>query len=96
LTTRIHRLLDQDDADGQFLRAGMQAAIEGNFDFWRYIYDRIEGKLPEKLEAQVAAAMPRPIFQRIDNPRDKDLPRLDENGEPPALDVPNGDEEATS
>jgi hypothetical protein len=103
VTTRLRRMIMEKQLEGTLsevwfaMAVGDEGLLKGrrpSYAFFRELLDRIEGKLPERLEAQVAAAMPRPIFERIDNPRDKDLPPLAGDG-PPALDAPDGDGEAS-
>jgi hypothetical protein len=75
----------------------MTLLLEGRkpcFPFFKELLDRIEGKLSDKIEAQVAA-MDHVVFQRIDNPRDAGLPPrvgpdgrvLDDDEEEPSPDA---------
>jgi hypothetical protein len=47
LTAALFRMLDEKGLDEPFIRAGMAAALKGDFQFWKYIYERIDGKLPD-------------------------------------------------
>ena len=52
-TDALVKLLDSDGLlDDKFVRAGLIKALTGkgnaDFNFWKYIYERIEGKMPEK------------------------------------------------
>ncbi len=42
----LEKLLEEEGGEA-FLRAGWQAAKNGDFNFWKYIYERHEGKIPE-------------------------------------------------
>jgi hypothetical protein len=84
VTMKLRRLIDQKELDGLLATTWLAAAVgdeellkgrKPSYVFFRELLDRLEGKLPDKLEAQVSQ-MPAPIFQRIDNPRDKDLPPM--------------------
>jgi hypothetical protein len=44
LTARLLALFKSKDADGAFLNVGLKEALKGDFRFWSYIYDRIDGK----------------------------------------------------
>ena len=47
-TDKLIQLIEEKGLDDPFVRAGLKAAMEGDFNFWKYIYERIEGKMPEK------------------------------------------------
>jgi len=51
ITQRIINLLGENDGKGAdaFVRAGVQAALSGDYRFWEHIYNRVEGKIPERL-----------------------------------------------
>lgn len=36
--------------DERFLKAALDAAYGGEFNFWKYIYDRIDGQMPKPEE----------------------------------------------
>jgi hypothetical protein len=42
-------MLDEIGEEGErrLLRVGLRKARKGDFNFWRYIYERIEGKIPD-------------------------------------------------
>ena len=46
LTNALIKLLDEKGEAG-FIEAGFTAAVAGDFNFWRYIFDRIDGKIPD-------------------------------------------------
>ena len=53
LSDRLRKILDE-TVDGQtvaerLVQAGVDAAVRGDFRFWRYIFDRVEGKVPDCL-----------------------------------------------
>ena len=45
LTEALLKLLDDESLDGRFVKAGMNAALAGDFAFWKYIFDRIDGPI---------------------------------------------------
>ncbi|MGZ3353275.1 MAG: hypothetical protein ACXVCF_00145 [Isosphaeraceae bacterium] len=45
LTARLLQLFDDMAADGPFLQVGLKAALEGDFRFWSYLFDRIDGRI---------------------------------------------------
>ena len=61
-TEALVKLLDSDGLlDDKFVRAGLVKALTGkgnaDFNFWRYIYERIEGKIPEPPEPEPEVTM---------------------------------------
>lgn len=53
-TNHLERLLAKcnkrgTEASEVFIKAGMRAALRGDYRFWAYIYDRMEGKVPDRL-----------------------------------------------
>ena len=46
LTAVLHRLLDKRGQESKFVKVGLAAALEGDFRFWSYLYDRIDGRPP--------------------------------------------------
>ena len=61
-TEALVKLLDSEDLlDDKFVRAGLVKALTGkgnaDFNFWRYIYERIEGKIPEPPEPDPEVTM---------------------------------------
>jgi hypothetical protein len=48
LTSRLLGMLE----DETFLKAGLEAANKGDFNFWKYIFERVDGKMPDKLEVK--------------------------------------------
>ena len=54
LTGRLKKILDE-EVDGKtvaekLVQAGVDAAIDGDFRFWSFIIERLEGKAVEKIE----------------------------------------------
>lgn len=49
LTTRLLKLFDEKKLDEPFLVSGIQQALTGEFNFWRHIFERIDGKVADKL-----------------------------------------------
>lgn len=47
-TSALVKLLDDGNLDDPFVQAGITAALGGDFNFWRYLYERIEGKIPDQ------------------------------------------------
>ena len=47
LTKALLKLMDEQGLDSPFVRAGMHHALKGDFNFWKYIYERLEGRLPD-------------------------------------------------
>jgi hypothetical protein len=102
VTTKLRKLIDEKELDGLLATTWLAAAVgddallkgrKPSYVFFRELLDRLEGKLPEKIQAEVAS-MDHVVFEKIDNPRDRGLPPLDGDG-PPALDAPDGDGEAS-
>jgi hypothetical protein len=75
LTDEIIRLVEEKGLEDALVRAGVAAALRGDFNFWRYIFERIDGPLPRVVEAEVAEVV---TFERVDSPRDDVKP----TGEP--------------
>lgn len=46
LTNALVKMLDEKGLDEAFVKAGMAAALKGDFNFWKYIFERVDGKLP--------------------------------------------------
>lgn len=47
LTARLKELLN----DEAFLDVGISKALDGDFNFWRYLYDRVDGLIPKPEES---------------------------------------------
>lgn len=47
LTNKLLKMLDEKGLDEPFLKAGMAAALKGDFAFWKYIYERIDGPIAQ-------------------------------------------------
>lgn len=45
LTSALLRQIEERGLDDQFINAGLTAAMSGDFRFWSYIYDRIDGRM---------------------------------------------------
>lgn len=43
----LRRLDENPDELDEFIDAAMRFAKSGEFNYWRYIYERIEGKIPD-------------------------------------------------
>jgi hypothetical protein len=58
ITDRLRELLQADDGRLQeiLLKSGVKAAAEGDFRFWKEIYDRMDGTVEESLILRQAAA----------------------------------------
>lgn len=75
LTTLIGEILDTDDGGEtkakRLMDAGVKAALSGDFRFWNAIMERIEGKVPDKLEADSRVVFdvtfPKPIDDNDDD-----------------------------
>jgi hypothetical protein len=102
LTNQLRKFLDENGYEEEIVRTWVGAALGDErmlagrkpvFSFLKEALDRIDGPVTQKVEAEFAAAQPRPIFQRIDNHRDDHLAPLDENGDPVIVPSPNGDGE---
>src|SRR5262245_30703793 len=54
LTRAVLDLLDaKEGLDVAFVKVGMKAALRGDFRFWSYLWDRIEGKQPQSIDADI-------------------------------------------
>ena len=51
LTNALIKLIEEKGLEDPFVRAGIAEAMKGNFQFWSYIFDRIDGKMAHKIEA---------------------------------------------
>ena len=51
LTTALIKLIDEKGLDDRFVKAGMDAALAGDFAFWKYIFDRIDGPIKSEEDA---------------------------------------------
>jgi hypothetical protein len=71
LTDALMRLIEEKGLDEAMVRAGIKAALEGDFNFWRYIFERIDGPLAQAIEAEVTEHV---TFERIVSPRDGEVP----------------------
>ena len=56
-TNALVALIESHNADNPFVQAGLNAALRGDFNFWKYIYERIEGKIPEPPESEPEVTM---------------------------------------
>ena len=45
LTGAVHRLLDKRGQEARFVKVGLEAALGGDFRFWSYLFDRVDGKM---------------------------------------------------
>ncbi len=52
LTTALLKLIEEKGLDDPFVQVGMKAALKGDFKFWAYIFDRVDGKISDKLEVK--------------------------------------------
>jgi hypothetical protein len=43
----LARALEERGLEAQYVKVGLAAALLGDFSFWRYIFERIDGKLPD-------------------------------------------------
>jgi hypothetical protein len=82
-SSTLNRLLDEDGADEAFIRVGLKAAMDGDYRFWSYLFDRIEGKIPVEIqEADIDLEAVRNRLKQLraerDSRRDRDLPGRDE------------------
>jgi hypothetical protein len=50
LTTALLKLIEEKGLDDPFVRVGMAEALKGDFKFWSYIFDRIDGKMTQKTD----------------------------------------------
>jgi hypothetical protein len=47
LRRQVLAMLDAgDDLEERFIRIGMALALEGDFRFWSYLFDRVDGRIP--------------------------------------------------
>ena len=49
LTNALIKAIEEKGLDDPFVKVGLQHALKGDFRFWSYIFDRIDGKQPEKI-----------------------------------------------
>jgi hypothetical protein len=69
LTARLNKLLGE-MAEEDFIEAGIRAAKSGEFNFWKYIYERIDGPMPEA-EPQLDITMEAiAALEQVGNPDD--------------------------
>jgi hypothetical protein len=47
LTNLLIRTLEENGLAASFVRVGVEAAVAGDFNYWRYIFDRVDGRIPE-------------------------------------------------
>jgi hypothetical protein len=47
LTNALLKHFDDNELDLSFIKAGAAEALGGDFNFWKYIFERIDGKIPE-------------------------------------------------
>jgi hypothetical protein len=52
LTTALIKLIEEKGLDDPFVQVGMKAALKGDFRFWQYIFERVDGKMPDKLKVE--------------------------------------------
>jgi hypothetical protein len=69
----LHRLFDDKQLDAAFIQVGVREALRGDFRFWSYLYDRVEGKVvntappvdtDERPPRIVIPGLPRPSGRR--------------------------------
>jgi hypothetical protein len=51
LTTKIHRKLDRAGQEETFARVGLARALKGDYRFWSFIFDKLDGRPVEEGEA---------------------------------------------
>jgi len=54
LTAALNKALDEANVEA-FVQAGLKLALEGDFRFWSYIFDRVDGK-PDQSPDDAAVA----------------------------------------
>jgi hypothetical protein len=89
-TAALTKLLAEKGAAGKFLQAGWDAAIAGDFQFWRYLWERLEGKVPapeplEQLDLEMIARRMQARYKEIRSEGPTSPP--DEPPAPPAVSV---------
>lgn len=50
LTNALIKLIEEKGLDDPFVRVGMEKALKGDFRFWQYLFDRVDGPLNAKNE----------------------------------------------
>lgn len=50
MTTALIKAIEKKGLDDPFVQVGLREALKGNFQFWSYIYDRVDGKMPPAKE----------------------------------------------
>ena len=61
LTDALVKLIEEKGLDDPFVKVGMQEALKGDFKFWAYIFDRIDGKMKDELEIKQKHATEGPL-----------------------------------
>ena len=51
LTNRLKKILAEDDGKvaEALMKAGVKAALKGDYRFWAYIFDRVDGKVADRI-----------------------------------------------
>lgn len=49
LTNALLKMFEEKALDDPFIKAGIQEALKGDFNFWRHIFERIDGKIPDQV-----------------------------------------------
>jgi hypothetical protein len=56
LTSALLKILSKKGRDVEFIEAGLAAAKKGDFNFWRYIFERLEGPLGDGPDSSLTTA----------------------------------------
>ncbi len=71
LTNALIKLIEEKGLEDPFVRVGVAEAMKGDFRFWSYVFDRLDGKVLEKLDLTSDGQSLKPaVFRRVDNARD--------------------------
>ena len=67
ITARLKRIMEQDDGNvaEALAKAATKAALKGDYRFWKEIIDRIDGKVPDKVQSDGE------ILIRVNHVKDK-------------------------
>jgi hypothetical protein len=69
LTSALIKAIETKGLDDPFVMVGLKEALKGNFRFWAYIFDRVDGKVTDKLDVTSGDEPLQPVFEIVDNNR---------------------------
>jgi hypothetical protein len=89
LTSALINLIEERGLDEPLVRVGMTEAMKGDYRFWSYIFDRIDGKMQDKVDVTSKGESTGPLVILLPP---KDLHADDQASAGTTDSVPGGDD----